>query len=420
MTGLALGGFLAAGMPIAFALIAATFAFMLASSDMRLLEALPQIMFGSIEIFDLLAIPLFILLGELMNEGGMTRRIVGATRAWLFRVKNSLAYVCLLANLILAAIMGSAVAQIAVMSRVMVPEMEKDGYDRGFASALTASAGLLGPIIPPSMPFIIYGVVGQVSVADMFAGGILPGLMLFGFMCVFIALAGSRPNAGAAVAPPTMAERLKISAEALATLAIPFVIVGGISAGLVTPTESAAIAVAVAIIVGGFFYRELKFSDLAGILDRTAANTATVLFLVVAAKLFGWVLTFNQVPQATAGFLQSLTDNPILFMLLVFLILNVVGMFLDGIAALIILVPILLPIATGAYGIDPVHFGIMMCLTLILGLLTPPVGAGLFIASSINGIGVVTLSRLLLPFVLMTALVILAVIVFPVLTRPFG
>jgi tripartite ATP-independent transporter DctM subunit len=188
----------------------------------------------------------------------------------------------------------------------------------------------------------------------------------------------------------------------------------------VTPTESAAIAVAVAIIVGGFFYRELKFSDLAGILDRTAANTATVLFLIVAAKLFGWVLTFNQVPQATAGFLQSLTDNPILFMLLVFLILNVVGMFLDGIAALIILVPILLPIATGAYGIDPVHFGIMMCLTLILGLLTPPVGAGLFIASSINGIGVVTLSRLLLPFIAMTAVVILAVIAFPVLTRPFG
>ncbi|MCF8501266.1 MAG: TRAP transporter large permease [Rhodospirillum sp.] len=406
------------GMPIAFVLIAATLVFAATSGAWRLLDSLPQVLFSSLEIFDLLAIPLFILLGELMNEGGITRRIIDAARAWLRWVPNSLAHVSLLANLMLSSIMGSATAQIAIMSRVMVPAMEKDGYDKSFAASLTAAAGLLGPIIPPSMVFIIYGVVGQVSIGSMFMGGILPGLLLFALLAGATAIGARRYRKDVASegTPPSL---WIATGEALLTLSIPAAIVGGISFGIVTPTESSAVAILLTLVIGGVLHRELKWSMAGSILGRTAGTTATVLLLIAAAKVFGWVLTFNQVPQAAATFLQALTDDPTVFMLLVFVFLMAVGMILDGIAALIILVPILLPIAQTTYGIDPVHFGIMTCLTLTLGLLTPPVGAGLYIASALTGIGIAPLSRRVLPFIGLTAFVILLLIVVPDLTTAF-
>lgn len=406
---------LALGMPVAFVLIGATFAFIMSTGTYGMLDSLPQVLFSSIEIFDLLAIPLFILLGEVMNEGGITRRIINAARAWLQWVPHSLAYVSLLANLMLSSIMGSATAQIAIMSRVIVPAMEKDGYDRSFATALTAAAGLLGPIIPPSMVFIIYGVVGQVSIGSMFIGGILPGLLLFGLLCGVTAL-GARRWRTRVSASQSVDGLWRATGEALLTLSIPMAIVGGISLGIVTPTESAAVAIVLAIVIGGGIYRELRLSHAPAILGRTARTTATVLLLIAAAKVFGWVLTFNQVPQIAAEFLQSLTADPTVFMLLVFVFLMVVGMVLDGIAALIILVPILLPIAQKTYGIDPVHFGIMTCLTLTLGLLTPPVGAGLYIASALTNTGIVLLSRRVLPFIAVTCAAILLIVFFPWLT----
>jgi tripartite ATP-independent transporter DctM subunit len=420
MTALSFLFFLISGMPVAFVLIAVTFVFMLSLGNTALINALPQLMFSSVENFNLLAIPLFVMLGEIMNEGGMTRRIVAAARSWLKRLPHDLPFVNLVANLVLAAIMGSATAQIAVMSRVMVPAMEKEGYKRGYASALTASAGLLGPIIPPSMPFIIYGVVAQVSIADMFRAGILPGLILFGLISALVFWQAGRNHKKVEVRDEFAGKsRLQINLDALATLAIPIVIVGGIVAGIFTPTESAAVAIIIALIVGGGFYRELSLKSLPGILDRTARSSALVLFLIVAAKLFGWVLTYNQVPQAVAAFITSLTTDPILFMLLIFLLLLVVGMFLDGIAALIILVPILLPVATGSFGIDPVQFGVGMAMTLVLGLLTPPVGAGLYIAAAMSSINIMALSRLVFPYILATMLTILLVILFPILVHPF-
>ena len=410
--------FLALGMPVAFVLIATTFAFIASTGGWRMLDALPQILFSSIEIFDLLAIPLFILLGELMNAGGITRRFITASRAWLGWVPHSLAYVALCANLLVASIMGSATAQIAIMSRVMVPALEKDGYHRSFAAALIAGAGMLGPIIPPSMVFIIYGVIGQVSIGAMFLGGILPGLVLFVLMCAIIAVLAPKAHAPSET-PEPLPSLGAATVGALAGLTIPAVIFGGISFGIVTPTESAAIALLLAGLIG-LAYRELHLAEVSEILGRTARNTATVLFLIAAAKLFGWVLTFNQVPQTAAAFLQSLTTDPTLFMLLVFVLLLVVGMVLDGIAALIILVPILLPIAQGHYGIDPVQFGVMVCLTLVLGLLTPPVGAGLYISAAIANVRIGALSRRISPYIVAVCLVIIAIILFPALTLRAG
>ncbi|SDN80596.1 TRAP transporter, DctM subunit [Halomonas shengliensis] len=406
------------GMPIAFVLLGATFTFIIASGNFRLLENLPQVIFGSLEVFDLLAIPLFILLGEIMNEGGITRRIITAARAWFAWVPHSIAYVSLTSNLMLASIMGSATAQIAIMSRVMTPEMERDGYDKGFAAALTAGAGLLGPIIPPSMVFIIYGVIAQVSIGAMFMGGIIPGLVLFLLISGLIALVARRAHRSGG------AEKRRIplwgaTRGALLTLSIPLVIVGGIAFGVVTPTESAAVATLMALILGGLFFRELRWGQFPGVLARTARNTAIVLFLIAAAKAFSWVLVYNQIPQQVAGLMQGTTESPVVFMLLVFVMLILVGMVLDGIAALIILVPILLPVAQQSYGIDPIHFGIVTCMTLSLGLLTPPVGAGLYVASAISNVSLPRITKWIFPFVLAACLVILATIFSPGLVSVF-
>lgn len=417
MTGISFALLLAIGMPVAFVLLASAFVFMFATGNFRMLDAMPQIIFSGLEVFDLLAIPLFILLGELMNSGGITKRLIDAAKLLLGKLPHALAYVCLTANLMLASIMGSATAQIAVMARVMVPEMERDGYSRGFSTALTAAAGMLGPVIPPSMIFIIYGVVAQVSVAEMFIAGILPGVLLFSLLVVLITITAPKRSTSSSAKPANPSEKpLSTLGGAAAGLMIPVVIVLGISFGVVTPTESAALATGIAVLLGTIVYRELRFRDISGILSRTALNSALVLFLIAAAKVFGWVLTYAQVPQALAYLLQQMTSNATVFLLLVFLLGLAVGAILDGIAALIIMVPILLPMATSIYGIDPVHFGVVICMTLTIGLLTPPVGTGLYIAAAVADLRFLTLVREILPFILVTMLMVVLVAIFPILT----
>ncbi|AUM75161.1 TRAP transporter large permease [Paracoccus jeotgali] len=417
MTGVMFAGLLAIGMPVAFVLLAAAFVFMFATGNFAVLDAIPQILFSGLEVFDLLAIPLFILLGELMNSGGITTRLIAAAKLILGRLPHALAYVCLTANLMLASIMGSATAQIAVMTRVMVPEMEQDGYSRGFATALTAAAGMLGPVIPPSMIFIIYGVIAQVSVADMFIAGILPGILLFALLVLLVTLRAPRQTVHSENAAPAQpADPWRVLGAAAAGLLIPVVIVLGISFGVVTPTESAALATAIAVILGVAVYRALHWRDVSGILTRTALNSALVLFLIATAKVFGWLLTYAHVPQELATFLQGMTSNATVFLLLVFLLGIGIGAFLDGIAALIIMVPILLPMATAIYGIDPIHFGVVICMTLTIGLLTPPVGTGLYIAVAVVDLPFLTLVREILPFVLVTMLVVVLIALWPALT----
>ncbi|TPW29143.1 TRAP transporter large permease [Martelella alba] len=420
MTGLSFLVLLLTGMPVAFVLIGATLVFIFMSGREQLIAAIPQISFGSVENFDLLAIPLFILLGEIMNESGLTRRIITSVRVWIARLPHNLVIVNLISNLALAAIMGSATAQMAVMSRVVVPEMERDGYDRGYAASLTASAGLLGPIIPPSMLFIIFGVIAQVSIADMFMAGIVPGMTLF-VLILLLAFWQAMRNHKQQGATDRLNLKQKVAATipGLAAMSIPVVIVGGISFGVFTPTESAAAAIVVALFFAVLEFRGQTFKRLMAIIDRTVANSAIVLFLVVAAKIFGWVLTFNQVPQHVADFIVSLTDNPTVFLLLIVVFLFIVGMFLDGIAALIILTPILLPVAISQYGIDPIQFGVILAMTLVLGLLTPPVGTGLYIAAALSKVPVMRLSKLVLPYVLATLAVILAVVFIPWMVHPF-
>ncbi|MCM3091574.1 MULTISPECIES: TRAP transporter large permease [unclassified Cytobacillus] len=373
--------FLLIGIPISLVLGMTTIVYFLVTGNYVLLESTPQRLYSGMENFGLLAIPLFMLTGELMNTGGITNRLVSFARVMVGHVRGGLAYVTVIANMFLASILGSANAQAAMMSKVMVPEMEKEGYNREFSSALTLASSIVAPIIPPSMIFIIYGTLSGTSIGALFMAGIIPGLIYgLGFISL-VAYIGYKQNF-----PRSERANLKqiwaAFKDVLPALFIPAIITLGILSGVFTATESAAIASVVAFIVGKFFYKELKLKSMPVVFVNTVIGTATVTFLIAMANIFGWVIAFEQVPQLIADAMLSISDNPFVFLILVNLFLLLVGMFLDGIAALVILVPVLMPLITG-FQIDPIHFGIIICINLTIGLLTPPVGTGLFIVSSI-------------------------------------
>lgn len=395
--------------PIALVLAITAISHIVSSGDLVLFESYPQQLFSGLEKYGLLAIPLFMLVGELMNEGGVTTRLIRAARVFVGAYRGGLAYVNLLANMMMASIVGSAAAQIAVMSRVMTPEMTRQGYSPAFAAATTAAGGLLSPIIPPSMLFVIYGVLAQIPIGDMFMAGIFPGfLMAFGFMCA-IAFVGWRTGF-----PASEAIRGRDARQALLRAApsilVPGIIIGGILGGVATPTESAALAAVSAAVLGLFVYGDLKFSSLPRIFMGTAVTSSIVLFLIAAANVFGWIILHEQIPQTIAAWMNGLTDDPFVFLLMVNVLLLGVGAMLDGIAAMIIVVPILLPIAQQSYNIDPFHFGVVISINLVLGLLTPPVGAGLYIAAAASNVKPGDIFRALTPFLIATliALVILS------------
>ncbi|TVQ67658.1 MAG: TRAP transporter large permease [Oceanospirillales bacterium] len=392
-----------AAVPIALVLALSAAFYMATSGNSVLFASYTQQLFSSIENYGLLAIPLFMLAGELMNEGGLTRRLINMARILVGGFRGGMAYINLVANMMMAAIMGSAASQIAIMSRAMVPEMEKEGYTRPFASAITAAGGLLSPIIPPSMLFVLFGVLAQVPIADMFIAGIIPGLILSALFFITITLLGLVHEY-----PPgrwlSFNEAKQALLMGLPALGIPVLIIGGILSGAVTPTESAALASLGALIVGRFIYKEFSFSQLPEVLKRTALNSGMVIILISAAGVFGWVLVYEHVPQNAAAWIVQQTSDPFVFLLMVIVALLLVGMVLDGIAALILVVPILLPVAQAEFGISPYQFGVVVCLTLVMGLLTPPVGAGLFISSAMTGESPMRVFKALIPFLLMTLL----------------
>lgn len=419
MIGLSFLGFVVVGVPIAFALVAFAIVMIWAGGDMILFQSLPQQFFGGLENYGLLALPLFILLGEFMNAGGIGRRLMAFALALLGSVKGGLAYVNLLANMMMASILGSTVAQITIMSRVAVPEMERTGYPRDVSVAITAAGGMLAPIIPPSMLFIIFGVIAQLPIGDLFIAGIVPGVVLFLIFLVVIAWLGRRHGF-----PPsdkvTLRERVRAVLDAVPAALIPVVIIGSILGGIATPTESAAVASIMAILIGLFVYREMRLADLWPAFVRAAASSSVVLFLIAAAGLFSWVITFNNVPALVSAWLQGVTDSPLVFLLLINLMLLALGMITDPIPAIILVVPVFLPVAVDVYGIDPFQFGVIVCLNLTAGLLTPPVGTGLFTAALMGNVRAERLAWLILPFFGAVALVLVLLVLFPVLTLGLG
>ena len=401
--------------PVAVVLSLTAIWYIFESGNTILYDSFAQRMFSGIESYGLLAIPLFMLTGELMNEGGMTRRLIQAARVFVGGFRGGLAYINLLANMFMAAIVGSAAAQIAVMSRAMVPAMEDEGYDRGFAAATTAAGGLLAPVIPPSMLFVIYGVLAQIPIGDMFLAGIIPGLILSAVFAGVIALIGlwRKFPKGVWLSLPEARDAILY---ALPAMLIPAAIIGGILGGIATPTESAAVASVVAFLLGWLLYRELKPARMFEMFKRTAINAALIVFMIAAANVFGWVIIYEELPQRLAALITTITQDPFVFLLIVNLALLVVGMLIDGIAALILVTPILLPIAIDSYGISPYQFGVVIALNLVLGLLTPPVGIGLYIASAMSGTPPGRILRAIWPFLIAVAAVLVLLSWWPALS----
>lgn len=393
------------GVPIAYVLLGTSLAYIEISGNDVLFESFAQQLFSGIEKYGLMAIPLFMLAGEIMNRGGLIRRLIGLASIFVSGLRGGLAYINLLANMMMASIIGSATAQISIMTQAMVPEMERAGYSRDFAAATTAAGGLLSPIIPPSMLFVIFGVLGQIAIGDLFIAGIIPGLMLTSGFIVVVALLGIVRDfpRGQWL---TRREILRAVLMGLPSVTVPIIIVGGILLGIFSPTESAAAAALAALLVGRFAHKELDLRELPDILLRTAINSTIVLFLIATANVFGWVLIFEEVPQRLTLWLTELSSDPFVFMLLVNAALLLIGAFIDSIAALIVVVPLLLPIAQSTYGIDPFHFGVVVCINLVLGILTPPVGTGLFISATLAKVTPGRIFIALAPFLLVTIAVL--------------
>ena len=348
--------------------------------------------------FPLIAVPLFILAGDLMQYGGMSRRIVAFSSSLVGHIRAGLAYVNVLACVFFAAISGSAPATVAAIGSNLIPKMEKVGYKRSFSGALTASAGMIGVMIPPSIPFIIYGVTAEVSIGKLFLAGVVPGIL---FALVFMATARfllrnetSISQSTTTFSPKKVASSFR---DAIWSLMVPVIILGGIYSGIFTPTEAGAVAVLYAAIVGIFVYRDISLADLVMVLATSAKTSGTILILVIMATAFGRLITIAQVPSDLARALTAFSSNPFVILLLINIVLLLIGMFMETISSIIIMTPILLPVVT-AVGVDPIVFGVIITVNLAIGFCTPPLGVNLFVASSISKISIEKLSKTILPF----------------------
>jgi len=399
------------GMPIAFALgTVGLGALYLTEVDLSLL---PQRMMHSVNSFPLMAIPFFMLAGELMVRAGIVERLIELANSVVGRVKGGLAQVTMLSGAGLATVSGAAASDASALSAILVPSLSRI-YDRGFATAIVAAAANLGPIIPPSAAMIVYAFMAgsTVSVGAMFMAGVVPGLIVTaGFMLLCTAIAVRR-GWGATGEPFRLGNVLTQMRRSFVIFMMPVVVIGGIVGGAFTPTEGSAIAVVYALLVGLFVTRRLTLADLPPAILRAAVTSAMVGALIAFASVITFLLTVDLLPQKLAAFLQSVTSDPLAFNLLVAVLLLVVGMFLESNAAYIMLVPLLHPIAL-QYGLDPVHFGFVFVLNLVIGMLTPPVGVVLFVVCGVTGVPMREVVRNVWPFVVLMYGVLLACMLFP-------
>lgn len=385
------------GVPISFTLGLASVAALLESGRYPL-TLVAQRMFTSIDTFTLMAIPFFILAGGFMDVGGISRRIVRFANIFVGSIRGGLAMVGVLGSMIFAGVSGSAVADTAAMGTILIPEMVKKGYDKGFAAGLIAAAGTIGPIIPPSIPFIIYGVIAGVSIGELFMGGVVPGVLIgisLMVMSYFIAIKRNYPSEERL----TLKEAWIDIKEAIWAALMPVVVLGGILTGIFTPTEAGVIAVVYAYVVGTFVYKECTLKDFSLIFKNAIIGTTVVMFLIATASLFSWILTVERIPQMVAQLFLSISHDRNVIFLMINILLLFVGTFMDLSPALILLMPVFLPLIK-SLGIDLIHFGVVVVMNLCIGLLTPPVGTCLFVACNIAKIGLTEITKGVWPFIL--------------------
>lgn len=397
--------FLFMGLPIGFGLALASLVAILLSDYP--ITVFAQRLFTAVDSFPLMAIPLFMLAGSLMGHGGITRRIIDFALAFVGGIRGSLGHVVAISGVIMGGISGSGVADTAALGSVMIPEMKKRNYDAGFAAALIATSGSIAVIIPPSISMIIYGVTAQASIGDLFLAGIVPGILIgLGLLLYsyYFAIKKGYPCEGVV----SRADKWKRFKNAIWALMMPAIIVGGIRGGIFTATEGGAVICVYAFLVGIFIYKEITLASIPRICMEAAISTAVIATIIAATSLFGWLLAIEQIPQQLTKALLDITSNKTLLILLINLLLLFTGMFLDSAPAILLLAPILLPVAANL-GIHPVQFGLMMVINLAIGLLTPPVGTAMYVASNISGVPIPRLSRALLPFLAIMLIVLMLI-----------
>ncbi len=393
------------GLPIAFSLGVSSFLALLIDGSISF-QVVTQRLFAAADSFSYLAIPFFVLTGQLMQSGGMSHRLVNFADNLLGWMNGGLAQVSIAAATFFAAISGSSAATTAAVGGVLYPEMYKRNYNPDFSATVQAVGGTLGVVIPPSIPLIVYGIQTGTSVGTLFLAGIIPGII--GAMAYMAVSFGISKKRGYPVREfPTLSGLFNAFKDALWGLLTPVIILGGIYSGIFTPTESAVVAVVYALLIGRFVYKELDGSTLYQVFSKSAMTSAMVMFLIVTASLFGWIMTIENIPHNVGEAVMGFADNPIIFLLLANLVFLLFGMFLDTVAILLILTPIFSPIAF-QLGIDPVHFGVLMVFNLAVGQMTPPFGVTLFVSSGISERPIENIFKSVVPF-LVTAMILILV-----------
>ena len=403
-------GFMGLGMPMALALVltGAGMAWLLDFWDTQLLA---QNLVAGVDSFPLLAVPFFILAGELMNAGGISRRIIDMAQAWVGHFRGGLGYVTIGAALLMASMSGSALADTAALATILLPMMRAHGYPMATSGGLIASGGIIAPIIPPSMPFVIYGVTTNTSISSLFISGIVPGLIMGAGLVITWKLVLRKMDLPKGQ-PAGWGERLHATGRAGWALLMPLIIIGGMKTGVFTPTEAAVVAAFYALVVAVFVHREMKFSAVYGVLQRAAKTTALVMFLCAGAQVAAYMITLADLPNVLSAWLGPMVDNPRLLMAVLMVTLVIVGPALDLKPTILILAPVMLPIAVKA-GIDPVYFGLMFILNGAIGLITPPVGTVLNVVAGVGKLSMHNVVKGVSPFLLTYTLILALFVLFP-------
>jgi tripartite ATP-independent transporter DctM subunit len=397
-------------MPLAFSLLVSGVALML-HLDSFDTQIVSQNLINGADNFPLMAVPFFMLAGELMNAGGMSRRIVDSAMVWVGHFRGGLGYVAVFAAIIMASLSGSAVADTAALAAVLMPMMRKAGYRMDRSAGLIAAGGIIAPVIPPSIGFILFGVIGGVSISKLFMAGIFPGLMMG--MALIITWWIVARNDDVQVAPRVpMAEKLKVTANAFWSYLLAVTIIGGMKMGVFTPTEAAVVAVVYSLFVGLFIYREIKVKDLYQLILNAAKTSSIVMFLVAAALVSAWLITVANIPAQIVVLMEPFIDNKMLLMAMLMLLVIIVGTALDFAPTVLILTPVLMPLVRQA-GIDPVYFGVLFIINNAIGLLTPPVGTVLNVVCGVGKIPMHDVIRGVWPFLLSQVVVMSLLIIFP-------
>ncbi len=406
------------GVPVAFCLAVVTIFAYIKIGDPRLFMLIPQRMFTTMEHVILLAIPFFILTGEIMNRAQLTDKLVKLAGTLVGSLRGGLAHTNIVSSIFFAGITGSAVADTVAIGSILIPAMKKEGYEENFSAAVTAASSVIGPVIPPSIPMLIYAAVMNVSVAGLFLGGVIPGLLVGLCLMVIAWIISSRREYGIMQPFPGIKALIIALREGVPALLMPVIIMGGILGGFFTPTQASAVAAFYGLIVGFVFYRTLKLRDLGPILKRTVSATAMILFLLACAKSFSWLITYTKLVEHVTDMFLAISTNKVIILLIMNLILFVAGMFLDLGFSVVVLAPLMAPVAY-SLGVHPIHFGLIMCVNLTIGLATPPFGLILFAACGVGQVKLTNLSKAIVSFLIAEVFALMLITYIPFFTLFF-